>query len=510
MPLALAHGVVIAGMAGVVVRVEVHLADGLPALGLVGLPDTSVNEARWRVRSALDSAGCTWPNRRMTVGLSPADVRKHGSGLDLPIAVGILAATAQVPSRHVTSTVFVGELGLDGRIHGTAGTLAGALAAGRSGFDALVVPSAVAGELRRLGGIRIAVADTLADVVRLLRSPDDLPASALPDPPRSSAPEPRLDLADVRGHVQGRFALEVAAAGGHHLAFVGPPGVGKTLLVDRVGGLLPDLADEAALEVAVLHSVAGAPRPDHDYARPPERRPHHSASAAAVLGSVRGARAVPGAVTLAHRGVLVLDEAPEFTRPALEGLRQPLESGTVAVDRTGWSGTAPARFQLALTANPCPCGQRIGSGAACSCAPAAIRRYAARLSGPLMDRIDVRLPLLRPSDGELARTQPGESTAVVAERVRLARIRTESRLAATPWRTNAEVPSGALRRDFPPDAAGAALLHDAERRAGNLRGPDRVLRMAWTLADLAGRDRPGADDIAVALTLRGSSTPWSG
>lgn len=509
MPLALAHGVVIAGMAGVVVRVEVHVAEGLPAVGVVGLPDASVNEARWRVRSALDSAGCTWPNRRMTIGLSPADVRKHGAGLDLPIAVGILAATAQVPAHHVTSTLFVGELGLDGRIHGAPGTLAGALAARRDGFAALIVPSATAGELRRLDGVRVCVADSLTEVVRLLRSSQELPPASAPDPSGSSPGVAPADLADVRGHVQGRFALEVAAAGGHHLALVGPPGVGKTLLADRLVGLLPDLDDDAAMEVAVLHSVAGQVRPDAQFTRPPERRPHHSASAAAVLGSVRGARAVPGAVTLAHRGVLVLDEAPEFTRPALEGLRQPLESGTVSVDRTGWAGTAPAQFQLALTANPCPCGQRVGTGAGCSCPPAAVRRYAARLSGPLMDRIDVRLPLLRPTDGELARTEPGESTARVADRVRAARDRSARRLADTPWRTNAEVPSGALRRDFAPADAAASLLRESERRSGNLRGPDRILRMAWTLADLNGRDRPGVDDIAVALTLRGSSTPWS-
>lgn len=355
MALAQVNGLVTRGVHGVVVRVEVDVANGLPSVGVVGLPDTSVSEARWRVRSAIAAIGRDWPDRRITISLSPAEVRKQGAGLDLPIAIGILAASEQVPARHLGSTCVLGELGLDGRLVPTRGTLAGALAARLAGYDAVVIPEGALGEVSRLSGIRVLPVGHLADVVRLLGA-EALPEGRPPGgvPPGGSilstgVPEP--DLADVRGHPLGRLALEVAAAGGHHLALVGAPGVGKTMLALRLVGLLPDLDDDAALEVAALHSVGGTPRADSDYLRPPLRAPHHSASAAAVLGTVRGSRVAPGAVTLAHRGVLFLDEAPEFPRPALEGLRQPLESGIVTVDRAGWSGPLPARFQLALAAN---------------------------------------------------------------------------------------------------------------------------------------------------------------
>lgn len=507
--LAQVQGVVLAGASAVVIRVEVDVADGLPGMGVVGLPDTSVSEARWRARCAVEGSGLTWPNRRITVNLSPAEVRKHGAGLDLPIAVGVLAADARVPTRHLPGLALVGELGLDGAVRPTRGALAGALAARQAGLSVLLVPSDCAPELRRVTGIRIVLADHLREVVALLGGDELGPGRPWPAAAPSRSGGPSVDLADVRGHARGRLALEVAAAGGHHLAFVGPPGVGKTLLADRLAGLLPDLADADALEVAVLHSVAGRPRPDAEHCRPPVRAPHHSASAASVLGTVRGGIVVPGAVSLAHAGVLVLDEAPEFSRPALEGLRQPLEAGTVAVDRAGWGGQLPARFQLVVTANPCPCGQRTGTGSGCSCAPAAVRRYAARLSGPLLDRIDIRVPVSRPPESELAVAPSGEATADVAARVRSARERAAARLAGLPWSVMAHVPPGELRRRWPlpPDAAN--LLRDIERRSANLRGPDRVLRLAWTLADLGGRPRPGPDDIALGASLRGPGTPWA-
>jgi magnesium chelatase family protein len=317
------------------------------------------------------------------------------------------------------------------------------------------------------------------------------------------------DLRDVRGHAHGRLALEVAAAGGHHVALVGSPGVGKTLLAERLPGILPDLGDEDALEVAALYSVAGQLRPAAMFARPPVQAPHHSASSAAVLGAVHGSRVGPGAATLAHRGVLFLDEAPEFARPALEGLRQPLESGSISLARSGWAGRLPARFQLVVAANPCPCGHRSGSGAGCSCAPAAVRRYASRLSGPLLDRIDIRLVVGRPSDAELDQADDADCSDVVRARVTAARLRSATRFADRPWRANADIPAGELRRNWRPDAAGAELLRSFDRRAANLRGPDRVLRMAWTLADLGGRPRPVADDIAVALGLRGAGLAWT-
>lgn len=508
MALARVDGVVLSGVVGAIVSVEVVVGDGLPSVGVVGLPDISVNESRWRARCAIDSIGLTWPNRRITINLSPAEVRKQGAGLDLPIAVAVLAASGQVPASVIDDTALIGELGLDGRIRGTHGALAGALAARAAGIERLIVPSDTAAQLALLPGIRVVVADHLAQVIEVLTG-----GVADPPPPRAqqggTSPDYGLDLADVRGHALGRVALEVAAAGGHHLALVGAPGVGKTLLAQRLPGLLPDLDEEAALEVAALHGVAGQPRSESEHRRPPFRAPHHSASSAAILGSVRGARVTPGAATLAHRGVLFLDEAPEFPRPALEGLRQPLESGWATLDRSGWSGRLPAGFQLVLAANPCPCGLRIGTGAGCSCAPAAVRRYAARLSGPLLDRIDIRLAVLRPSNAELADLAPGEGSAAVRDRVREARARSDHRFADLPYRLNARIPAGELRRRWAPDPEGVDLLRDLDRRSANLRGPDRVLRMAWSVADLSGRARPGRDEIATACGLRGATAGWA-
>ena len=509
MSLAQVQGVVLSGVSGEMIRVEVDVADGLPSVGVVGLPDTSVSESRWRARCAIGSIGGTWPNRRVTISLSPAEVRKNGAGLDLPIAVGVLRASAQLADADLGFTTFVGELGLDGQIRPTHGALAGALAARRAGIRRIIVPSASANEMRHLPGIDVIAADHLGQVVEILSGRFE--GQPLPQPPQLAGvlPSPGPDLRDVRGHAHGRLALEVAAAGGHHLALVGAPGVGKTLLAERLPGVLPDLDDEDALEVAAVQSVAGSPRADWEHCRPPMRAPHHSASAAALLGSVHGRRVSPGAVTLAHRGVLFLDEAPEFARPALEGLRQPLESGVISLNRSGWTGQLPAAFQLVLAANPCPCGLRVGTGAGCSCAPAAVRRYATRLSGPLMDRIDIRLAIMRPSDAEIAANDPGESSRTVRERVVLARERSAQRFVGLPWQVNARIPMGELRRSWRPDAGGADLLTDLDRRAPNLRGPDRILRMAWSIADLAGRDRPGRDEIGVAMALRGATTGWS-
>lgn len=522
MPLATAHGVVIDGVTGVIVRVEVSVADGLPGFGVVGLPDASVAEARWRARCAVEASGQAWPNRRITVSLSPAEVRKHGAGLDLPIAVGVLAAAGRLPVSALSTTVFIGELGLDGRLRASRGLLAAVLAARAAGFSTVVVPCEGTQDLAEVPRMHVTRAISLAHACAALTG-DDV-ARAIPgcaedvlsdpqDPGRGSglAPrrEPPPDLVDVRGHEFARWALEVAAAGGHHLAMSGAPGVGKTLLATRLPGLLPALQDDQAWEVASIHSVAGLARAPEERAIPPLLAPHHSSSAAALLGSVSGSRVAPGAVTLAHHGVLFLDEAPEFARPALEGLRQPMESGVVTLGRTGWMGTLPARFQLVIAANPCPCGRRVGTGAECSCSASMIRRYASKLSGPILDRVDIRLAIERPRvDGRGSGEVP-ESSSRVAERVRVARECAASRFAGHPWRVNAEVPAGELRRQWMPTADGADLLQDIERRSANLRGVDRVLRMAWTLADLRGAAAPGRDDVAGALALRGGHLGWS-
>ncbi len=523
MALATTHGVVLDGVRGVVVRVEVAVSDGLPSVGVVGLPDASVTEARWRARCAVEASGRSWPNRRVTVSLSPAEVRKHGAGLDLPMAVGILAAADSLPVGSVASTVFVGELGLDGRLRPSRGLLAAILASRRAGFTRVVVPDDGASEASTVPGIAVVRAADLTQVCRILegRDPGCADSTLANRAVGERAGEPDgtadlsaddaepVDLRDVRGHALPRWALEVAAAGGHHLAMVGPPGIGKTLLASRLPGLLPQLDDDSALDVAAIHSVAGRVRSTAAFATPPLSSPHHSASAAAVLGSVSGGRVVPGAVSLAHCGVLFLDEAPEFCRPALEGLRQPLESGQLSLHRTGWNGNLPARFQLVLAANPCPCGQRAGSGTGCSCAPAAVRRYASRLSGPLLDRVDIRLSVQRPHPAELESTDQPESSAAVRDRVLAARDRMAHRYSGCPWRLTSQVPTGELRRRWPPATDGAEVLGEFERRSANLRGVDRVLRMAWTLADLRAAGAPGRDDVAGALALRGAYLGWS-
>lgn len=508
MPLATVHGVVLDGVRGVMIRVEVAVSNGLPSVGVVGLPDTSVTEARWRVRGAVENSGWAWPDRRITISLSPAEMRKNGAGLDLPIAIGVLVANGHLRGDRLGSTALIGELGLDGRIRPSHGMLAAVLAARDAGFSAVIVPAEGSEDLDVIPGMDVTRALVLREACGILAGTHaGHEVEVRPAPPAASlAGEEPPDLRDVRGHRIARWALEVAAAGGHHMAMIGAPGVGKTLLAQRLPTILPELAEEDALEVAAIHSVAGRSRSAQLIRTPPLSAPHHSASAASLLGSTRGGRVTPGAVSLAHRGVLFLDEAAEFVRPALEGLRQPLESGQITLSRTGWSGVLPARFQLLVAANPCPCGLRVGTGSACSCPPAAVRRYASRLSGPLLDRIDIRLALERPSQAELESSVEPEPSAVLRQRVLGARERMRSRLSSTPWMCNAEIPTGALRRSWAPAADGAEMLRDVERRSANLRGVDRVLRMAWTLADLGGVERPGRDEIASALLLRGAHT----
>jgi magnesium chelatase family protein len=523
MPLATAHGVVIDGVSGVIVRVEVSVADGLPSFGVVGLPDASVAESRWRARCAVEASQEVWPNRRITVSLSPAELRKHGAGLDLPIAVGVLTAAGRLPESALVTTAFIGELGLDGRLRPSRGLLAAVLAARAAGFSTVVVPCEGTHDLSEIPGMRVTRAVSLAHVCAVLTGDEgalsvtDCGDEVPPHPGQGAMGgaampgcEPLPDLQDVRGHELARWALEVAAAGGHHVAMTGAPGVGKTLLATRLPGLLPCLQDDEAWEVASIHSVAGLVREPEVRTIPPLLAPHHSASAASLFGSVSGARVVPGAVTLAHRGVLFLDEAPEFTRPALEGLRQPMESGVVTLGRTGWTGTLPARFQLVIAANPCPCGMRVGTGAECSCSASMVRRYASKLSGPILDRIDIRLSIERPAMVGLESEELPESSSRVALRVRAARERAAARFEGFPWRVNAEVPAGELRRRWQPAADGAELLRAFEQRSANLRGVDRVLRMAWTLTDLKGADAPDRDDVAGALSLRGGHLGWPG
>lgn len=492
------------GMEGRMVEVEAAIGGGLPRTVLVGLPDTALYEARDRCKAAVASAGLAWPSQLVTINLTPATLPKSGSHYDLAIVAAVMAASGVVPEEASRTTVLMGELGLDGRVRPVRGILPGLLAAVDAGFTRAVVPVGQVGEAGLVDGLTIWGISSVTELVDVLSGRPVVPCTEAPPTP-VDAPERHHDLADVVGQDAARWALEVAAAGRHHIFLHGAPGVGKTMLAERLPSILPDLSRADALEVSALHSLAGANLSGGLMTRPPYADPHHNASLASLVGG--GARvARPGAISLAHRGVLFLDEAPEFGPKLLEALRTPLESGWVAIGRSEVMARYPARFQLVLAANPCPCGRAGVRGAACTCAPMAIRRYAERLSGPILDRIDIQVHMQPVRAAYVAGAlDAAESSARVAERVLRARTRQDRRYRGSPWATNSEVPGSVLRHELPlPE--GCELLDEAIVR-GQLssRGADKVLRVAWSICDLDGADRPTRDHLRVAMAMRRGS-----
>lgn len=499
------HSISLLGMTGAVVEIEADLSNQLPNFVLIGLPDAALNEAKDRVRAAIANAGLELPHRKITINLSPAALPKQGSGFDLGIAIAVLAASGAVTAESIDAVVHLGELGLDGRLRPINGVLPAVLAAQRAGFATVMVPTGNADEASLVPGVHVVPVASLRDaaiwhgsaiepepVEPLLRA---VPVTA----------EDELDLSDVIGNDDAIEAMLVAAAGGHHVFLLGPPGAGKTMLASRLPGLLPALSTEQALEVSCVRSLSGFAMGGALATRAPFEAPHHTASAAALVGGGSGLIR-PGAAARASHGVLFLDEAPEFASAVLDALRQPLESGVISIHRANAVAHYPGSFQLVLAANPCPCGQYGARDSECTCTPFNRRRYLARLSGPLLDRIDIQLRVQRITSAQLRVSTETRrmSTAEAQARVVAARARAAARLADTPWRLNSQVPGAWLRGPSArlSSVTTASIDRALERGGITMRGYDRVLRVGWTIADLDNAATPTAEHIGRALYLR--------
>ncbi len=493
MGLALVHGRARAGIHAPHVKVEVHLAGGLPSMSIVGLPEAAVREAKDRVRAAIQCAQYEFPARRITVNLAPADLPKGGGRFDLPIALGILAASGQVPLEGLDGFEFIGELGLTGELRPVDGVLPAALACADAG-RVFVAPTGNGEEAALASGLEVRTARTLLEVCAMLVGSKSLPCPQAPSHVRLPGP----DLRDVRGQARARRALEIAAAGGHHLLLAGPPGCGKTLLASRLPGILPEASETEALEAAAIASISGRGIDPLRWRERPFRSPHHTASAVALVGG--GAEPRPGEISLAHQGVLFLDELPEWDRRALEVLREPLESGVVTISRAARQCEFPARFQLVAAMNPCPCGWAGDPSGRCHCNPEAIRRYRARISGPLLDRIDLHVDVQRLPPSELRPDAPdGEPSAIVRARVNAARDLQFQRSGTT----NAALDQADTMTHCRLDRNDQALLERAiESLQLSARSMHRILRVARTIADLTGSERINTPHLSEAICYR--------
>jgi magnesium chelatase family protein len=511
MPLARTHAVALLGLQGATVEIEADISSGLPRFIMIGLPDAALKQAEHRVHAAAINSGCALPTQKYTVNLSPAALPKFGSGFDLGIAVACLAAAGTIRAESIERVVHLGELGLDGRLRPIVGILPSVLALVRAGYSTVMVPTGNADEASLVPGVTVVGVASLRDAAiwhgaELTPEPVD---ALFPAPVQADAPTESTDLADVIGNEDAVEAMLAAAAGGHHVFLLGPPGAGKTMLAARLPGLLPDLSPEAAIEVSSIRSLAGLPVGRALDTRPPFENPHHTASAVSLIGGGSGIIR-PGAAARSSHGVLFLDEAPEFNVNALDALRQPLESGVISIHRANAVAHFPGSFQLVMAANPCPCGQWGAPDSNCTCAPFARRRYLARISGPLLDRIDIQLRVHRITSTQLRLDHEATrlTSADARSRVADARAAASGRLTDTPWTLNSQVPGAWLRgaRVRLPVSTTASIDRALERGAITMRGYDRVLRLAWTLADLDGSNSPKTDHIGRALYLRKAVT----